>query len=204
MQSVSRILIPLLLGATLASAQNTSQPSGRSGETAPAQNTTVNPAPQSSLIQILTPVQGQASTSNVVQVRYQLTNPAAAAGSPNFQLQIDGADPITTTATDFTFTGLAPGAHSIAVVLVDANGTPTQGGRSVVQFSVKDSNAASHSATPSQPSAPPRASIIPRELGGTLDNDDEPTVPNNSLPLVSLIGFGVLIGGAVTGIKKRG
>lgn len=199
MQKASHLLLAILLASALASGQSTSQPSGRAGGSSPAPNRAVNPSPQSSLIQILSPVQGQAKSTNIVQLRYQLTNPAASAGAPNFQLQLDGADPITTTDTEYTFTGLAPGAHSIAVVLVDANGTPTAGGRSVVQFSIKDPAATTRT---NPPANPPRASVTPKGLGGNLD-EEASMASSDSLPLLSLVGFGVLIGGVATGKRAK-
>ena len=199
MQKIARLFFVILMASALASGQNTSQPSGRAGGSTPAPNTTVNPAPQSAIIQILTPVQGQASASNIVQLRYQLTNPAANAGSPNYRIQLDSADPVTTSDTEYTFTGLAPGKHSISVVLVDANGTPILGGRSAVQFSIKDPTA---TAPTNAPANPPRASITPQELGGTM-SDETSMASSNSLPLLSLIGFGVLIGGVATGKRAN-
>lgn len=208
MSSIVKLASLVIIGSALLSAQNTSQPSGRSGGSTPAPNTTVNPVPQSQLIRILTPVAGQASTTNAVQLRYQLTNPAASAGSPNFELQLDGADPVTTTSTEYTFTGLTPGTHSITVKLVDANGTPVMGGSAVVQFSVKNpaparSGSGSVSATPSDNSASTdRASFTPMELGGNMK--EQPQMASNNLPMLSLIGFGVLIGGVASAFKTRG
>jgi hypothetical protein len=207
MNSISKALSVVIIGSALLSAQSTSQPSGQTGGSTPTPNTTVNPVPQSRFIRILTPVAGQASTNNAVLLRYQLTNPAASAGAPNFQLQLDGADPITTTSTEYTFTGLAPGTHSITVNLVDANGTPVMGGSAVVQFAVKNPTPAPRgsasldgAADPSAPSAE-RASITPVELGGTMK--EQPQMASNSLPMLSLIGFGVLIGGVASAFKTR-
>src|SRR4051812_48313167 len=110
---MKKVIPALLLNvvlATLMFGQNTGSSSGsRTGGSTPAPNTRVNPAPQSALVRILTPVAGQSSTNNAILVRYELTNPAAAAGSPNFRVQIDGSDPITTTATEYSFNGLTPG-----------------------------------------------------------------------------------------------
>ena len=204
MKNALKIFSLVLVGSSLLAAQSTSQPSGRAGSSTPAPNTTVNAAPQSQLIRILTPVAGKATTENAVLVRYQLTNPAASAGSPNFKLQLDGQDPITTMGTEYTFTGLAPGTHSINVVLVDANGTPVMGGSAAVQFTVKNPTPTPRgSATIGEPlppaDAPERASFTPGELGG--NSKAQPS--GNSLPILSLIGFGVLIGGVASAFKTR-
>jgi hypothetical protein len=209
MNSISKALSVVIVGSALLSAQSTSQPSGRSGGSTPAPNQTVNPVPQSQYIRILTPVAGQATTNNSIQLRYQLTNPAASAGAPNFQLQLDGADPVTTTSTEYTFSGLEPGTHSITVNLVDANGTPIAGGSAVVQFSVKApgtaprGSASGPTATPgASGSSTDRSSFTPSELGGTMR--EQPQMASNSLPMLSLIGFGVLIGGVASAFKTRG
>lgn len=208
MNSLSKALSVVIVGSALLSAQSTSQPSGRSGGSTPAPNQTVNPVPQSQYIRILTPVAGQATTNNSVQLRFQLTNPAASAGAPNFQLQLDGADPVTTTSTEYTFSGLAPGTHSITVNLVDANGTPVTGGSAVVQFSVKAPGAAPRgsASTPATPDSGDasidRTSSTPAELSGSMR--EQPQMASNSLPMLSLIGFGVLIGGVASAFKTRG
>ncbi len=194
MNNIAKVLSVILVGSALLYAQPTAAPTPGAGGATQAPNETVNPLAQSRLIRILTPVAGQASASNAILVRYELTNPGADAGEPNFKLQLDGMDPVTTTATEYNFTGLAPGGHSITIVLVDANGTPIRGGSAVVQFSVKN------------PAPAPRGSSA-LENAPTVDGDGkqgQPAVASNSLPILSLIGFGVLIGGVASALKTRG
>jgi hypothetical protein len=194
MKKVSKVLSMVILGSALLSAQSAGQPSG-SAKSTPAPNATVNPAPQSRLIHILTPVAGQASSSNAIQLRFQLTNQGAAAGAPNFQLQLDGQDPITTTAMEYTYTGLAPGTHTISVVLVDANGTPVPGSASTVQFTVKNPTAGPGGSSTSE------GLPTPIDLGGPAQ--PQASIAANNLPMLSLIGFGVLIGGVASAMKTR-
>src|SRR5512146_337078 len=130
------ILIALLTFTFLAGAQTASAPPSREpGGTSPAAGT-VNPAPQSALIRILTPVASQKLANNMTTVRFELTNPAAVPGTPNFLVQMDVRDRITTSQTQQVFTGLSAGAHTVTVELVDANGAPIQGGRAAMQFFV--------------------------------------------------------------------
>lgn len=205
------VLIALLTFTLFAGAQTASAPPSReSGGTSPAAGT-VNPTPQSALIRILTPVASQKLANDMTTVRFELTNPAAVPGTPNFLVQMDGRDPITTSQTQQVFTGLSAGAHTVTVEVVDANGTPIQGGRAAVQFLV---------APPAQPGAttpPGSASGTPakRELNiagfkfqrpdPSLLYQDESTLPPSSspLPLISIIGFGVLVGGIVSAMKTR-
>ena len=205
------VLIALLTFTLFAGAQTASAPpSPDPGGASPAAGT-VNPTPQSALIRILTPVASQKLANNMTTVRFELTNPAAVPGTPNFLVQMDGRDPISTSQTQQVFTGLSAGAHTVTVKLVDANGTPIQGGRAAVQFFVTP---------PPQPGVTPpgaAASATPanRELNlagfkfqrpdpALLYQDESSHPPSSSpLPLISIIGFGVLVGGIVSAMKTR-
>jgi hypothetical protein len=166
----------------------------------------VNPEAQSESIRILTPVSGQTLPSNFVNLRFELVRPALS-GDPNYLIQLDGADPIDTTSTDYTFSGLQPGLHSVRVTLVDANKSPVQGGAATVQFKVPSARPPARSdgsrgaLRPSQmiAGAPP-AAPIPSEL---RDGDINLPLAGSPLPILSLIGFGLLIGGAAQTMRAR-
>jgi hypothetical protein len=195
MKKVSKVFSLIIFGSAILIAQSTVEPSGPAAKSTQTPKTTVNPVPQSRLVHILTPVAGQASSSNAIQLRFQLTNQGAAAGAPNFQLQLDGQDPITTTAMEYTYTGLAPGTHTISVVLVDANGTPVPGSASTVQFTVKNPTAGPGGSSTSE------GRPTPVDLGGPAQPQSQ--IAANNLPILSLIGFGVLIGGVASAFKTR-
>jgi hypothetical protein len=132
------------------------------------------------LLQITQPPAGAKLAQTFVSVQYQLTNPTIAqAGSPNFKVQLDSQDAITTTSTSQDFTGLAPGPHSVTVQLVDANGSPVSGAGASVKFTIV--NPAPQSAF----------------SGRVLPSGSSP------LPLLSVIGFGVLLGGLVSAMRTR-
>lgn len=202
----------LVLGAVLtitglAGAQ-TAPPSRQPGGTDPT-SATVNGAPQSRLLRILTPVANQTLSTNAVTVRFQLVNQGASAGTPNFLVQLDGNDPVRTSMTEQTFSGLAPGAHSVTVSLVDANNTPIPGGHAVEQFAVAPQNGAPAT---SQGATPPRADKRDLHLGSYNFQKPDPAqdsadsdLPdaNSPLPLLSVIGFGILVGGIVSAMKTR-
>ncbi|HEX6879244.1 MAG TPA: hypothetical protein VF135_02680 [Terriglobales bacterium] len=204
------VLIALLTITQLSLAQSGSaEPSRQQGGTSPAPGT-VNAAPQSSLIRILTPVASQKLADNFTTVRFELINPAAAPGTPNFLIQMDGNDPVTTAQTQQSFTGLAPGAHTITVELVDANRTPIPGGRAAVQFFVSPGNT---------PTGTPRSGISVdqgRDLtqgSAKFQQPDPQTQPpdgdadlppaSSSLPLISIVGFGILVGGVISAMRTR-
>lgn len=177
-------------------------------------------APAAMNLRIVSPKNNQRIAVDFVNVRYQLTNPAAAANTlPTFQVQLDGADPVRTSSTDHTFTGLTPGAHTIAVELVDANNTPVAGTRTEVHFVV-----GSERPTPSPTGAALRDDEVRLHLvnvsmqtasSDTTDrttpekpasagNDTDGLPPTGSaLPLLSIIGFGVLVGGIASALKTR-
>lgn len=198
------VLGVILAIAVAASAQvSTAPPSRQPGGTEPSADT-VNPNPQSALLRILTPVASQTLSNNAITVRFELTNPGAYAGTPNFLVQLDGLDAVRTSTTSQTFTGLAPGAHSVTVTLVDANDTPIQGGRASVQFVV----APQQRQPAAQGAAPPSGDDQNLELASTAQNTDPQAAPDlpkasSPLPLISVIGFGILVGGIVSAMKTR-
>jgi hypothetical protein len=171
-------------------------------QTVPSQNNGTAPAagPQAS-VSILKPVAGEKLRQNSVTVTFSLTNPAASAsGTPNFQLRIDSQDVVTTTSTDYTFNGLTPGPHTVTVQLVDANGTPVAGGQAVVKFTVLRDSARMRG---------PQAIAAALRLDPAtirIQNQPEPAQmarPAGTLPLLSVIGFGVLLGGIASAMKTR-
>ena len=189
------------------SAQTTPPSTNTGGANAP---TAVNPAPASSSLRILTPVANQKHTSNAVNVRWQLTNEALAAGVPNYEVQLDGADPITTSTTEQVFSGLAPGVHTVVIRLVDANGTPIAGGSSQVQFVVTPpEQAAPANPRPQSNASFPRVELVNaayiQDRQPEKDQRGEAPLPSSAsaLPLLSIVGFGALVGGVVSARKTR-
>jgi hypothetical protein len=175
--------------------------------TSPAGAAVVTPAAQSTLIRILTPVYGQTLAANFVNVRFELVSPALN-GEPIFLVQLDAADPISTSSTDYTFPDLLPGLHTIQVTLVDANNSPVQGGSATVQFKVPSSQPAHTEGsrglkqhTVRTIAGEPPVAPIPPEL--RKDGDVNLPLAGSPLPLISLIGFGLLIGGAAQTMRWR-
>ncbi|HVZ61946.1 MAG TPA: hypothetical protein VG892_14270 [Terriglobales bacterium] len=92
---------------------------------------------QAPLVRIVSPVNGAKMQQNFVQVRWELTNPGVSAdASPTYRLQLDARETVTTSATDYTFNGLNPGMHVVAIDLVDANSTPVNGTHAEVRWEV--------------------------------------------------------------------
>jgi hypothetical protein len=169
-------------------------------QTVPAQNNGPAPTPPGGVVSIMKPASGAKIKQTFVTVTYALTNPAASAsGSPNYELRLDSQDPLTTTSTSHTFTGLTPGAHTVTVQLVDANGTPVSGGKAVVNFTVVRNAAMLRRGIPSIATA---LRLNPAEI--RVENQSQPEPQTSAaLPLISIIGFGVLLGGIASAMKSR-
>jgi hypothetical protein len=144
---------------------------------------------QGSALRIASPKSGEKLAQTFVTVQYEEISPASAAGTPTYELRLDGRDPVQTTDTTYTFNGVTPGSHDLIVQIVDANGTPIMGTRSEVKFVTVN---------PSQPS-PSGAGLppIPQPPSSDLPG------ANSSLPLLSVIGFGILLGGVISALRTR-
>jgi hypothetical protein len=193
--------------STAVSVENAQAPAAPDGNSQ-ASTAIVNTETQSSSIRILTPVSGQMLTSNFVDLRFEVTRPVMS-GEPNFLVQLDSSDPINMTDTSYTFSSLQPGIHTVRVTLVDANNSPVQGGAATVQFKVPSVTPPAHvdgsrGAKQREPRAvaglAPAAPIPPE-----LRNDGDLNLPlaGSPLPILSLIGFGLLIGGAAQTMRSR-
>jgi hypothetical protein len=203
-----RLLLLLTLVATAISAAQDQPSAPPPAGNAQASTVIVNPEPQSAAVRILTPVAGQTLEANFADLTFELVQPALS-GEPNFLVQLDAADPINTSETSYTFSDLQPGLHTVRVTLVDANNSPVQGGSATVQFKIPSTQPPAHTNSGSHNSkqfsartiagAPP-AAPIPPEL---RDGDINLPLAGSPLPLLSLIGFGLLIGGAAQTMRSR-
>ncbi len=153
-------------------------------------------------LKILAPDNGAKISTAFVDVRYELLTPAVASGKPDYLVQLDATDPVRTSDTQHTFTGLTPGQHTVSVEVVDANSTPVPGTRTQVQFNVLPS--------PANQGLRPSGSASNATAGQVIDaaqQEQKPSehLPNtgSSLPLLSVIGMGVLVGGIASALRTR-
>jgi len=205
------ILVPLLAGA---------QSSGTTTGTAPIQGATtagtnqaVDTMASSSAIKILSPKADEKVGSSALSAKYELLSDAvSAAGSPNYRLQLDARDPVETTSTEHSFSGLYDGSHVLTVELIDANGTPIIGSQTEVHFTTSNQPAggAQQPAQPQQAQPPqsPRAELQPPSLHKASlplpdSGSDELPSAGGELPLLSMVGFGVLLGGLISAMRTR-
>jgi hypothetical protein len=147
-----------------------------------------------SALRIVSPQPNEKLSQTFVTVKYQQIAPASAAATPTYELRLDGQDPVHTPETTYTFNGLTPGTHDLIVQQVDANGTPISGTLTEVKFVVVGASSAPKTGGPGaaliQPPLPPPPST------------DLPA-SNSSLPLLSVIGFGILVGGVISALRTR-
>jgi len=145
---------------------------------------------QAGALRVNSPKANERISQNFVHVTYQLVNSGvSASASPDFTIQLDGNDPVATTAYDYTFTSVTPGVHTITVTLVDANGMPIQGSSVATKFTVVDGN---------RPSGSPSSFLLPSSQHLVLSASEA-----TPLPMLSLVGFAVLVGGICTAIRNR-
>jgi hypothetical protein len=166
------------------------------------------PAEQVGVVHITAPRQDLRQIANFIDLRYELTTPAiAASSSPNFKIQLDSNATVNTTSTQQSFTGLTAGTHVISVQSVDANGTPIPDSQATVRFTVvpttTNGGSVSQSRTQATLTSPPQAktAIAPGVTVG--DHEDSLPPASSSLPILSIVGFGVLVGGVISAMKTR-
>ncbi len=201
MRGIRYAVVTALLALSAAAQTVPSQNNGP----APAQGAVQAAAPQS-VVSILKPNNGEKLKQNFVTISFSLSNPSAsAAGTPNFQLRLDAQDPVTTTSTDYSFNGLTPGAHTVTVQLVDANGTPVQGGQATVQFTVlrQTSRLYGPQAIAAALRLDPKDIRIAPQTAAVQKTEDTQPHQGGALPLLSVIGFGVLLGGIASAMKTK-
>jgi hypothetical protein len=181
--------------------------------------------PTSPSLRIVSPKSGEKLSSTFVTVRFELMNPGATAeASPNYLVRLDGRDPVRTTDTEFTFSGMTSGMHTVIVELIDANGTPINGTRATVQFSITAQpipteaipdhtdiirqtslHHAAHLVAAVFPQEMPEQNAPPAQATPARGKRAARRLPQTStaLPLLSVIGLGVLLGGLVSAMRTR-
>ena len=152
-----------------------------------------------SSLRILSPKAGELLKQDFVTVKYDLSNNGIAGGSPNYRVRLDGREPVVTTFADYTFTGLKPGEHTLTVELVDANNTPVPNTSAEVRFNSANAGASPQPAPSGPATSPPQV----RQTSFRPASDDGLPKSGSALPLLSVIGFGVLVGGIASTLKTR-
>jgi hypothetical protein len=154
-------------------------------------------------IKVLSPKVNEKLEASIVTLRYQLVNTGLAADpSPTYRLQLDGRDPVETTSSEYNFTGLQPGEHVITIDVVDANHTPVGGSHTEVRFQSANPGAAPPASGQTSSLSPPtvKKAALPLPTG---NGTEQLPSAGGELPLLSMVGFGVLAGGMISAMKTR-
>ncbi len=167
-----------------------------------AQNTGATGGAQSAL-RILSPTAGQLLPQDFVTVKYELDNAGMAGASPNYRIRLDGRDSVITTFSEYTFTGVTPGQHTVTVELVDANNTPIANARAEVRFNTAQPTSAPATPPPGGAQRVPANAAQVRQASFSPQGSDNLPGSGSALPLLSVIGFGVLLGGIASALKTR-
>lgn len=154
---------------------------------------------QAGTVRIITPRSGDKLQQNFVTVQFA---PLQTPASSTFEVRLDAQDPVRTSNTSYTFTGLNPGPHDLIVQVVDANNTPLIGTQSRVRFTVLQPPTGGGT---TQPPAGNQAAQPANQNSGAETPHEMALLPDghSSLPLLSVIGFGVLVGGVISALKTR-
>ncbi len=167
-------------------------------------------------VEIISPQPGEKLQQDTLTVRYRQA--AQSPPSPSFELRLDDREPVLTVETETTFNRLTPGNHTLVIQEVDANNTPISGSRNVVHFSVAPqtpSEGQSPQSSPQKrpPAAAPVPSVQPKPVslrtataqGTGARYAEEQNLPSaaSALPLLLIIGTGVLTGGLVSARRTR-
>ena len=143
---------------------------------------------------------GADQTSKNVDLQLEVL-PSAMSGNSNLVVQLN--NPPAADSSDNTFAGLQPGMHTARVILMDEQNQPLEGAVAMVHFRVQAA------APPAQSSAIPPQQLqgvpAPPPVPAELRSDGDPVAPVRSSPLllVSMIGFALLIGSILPGIRSR-
>ena len=196
-------------------------PPGSSDDSSSPTIIALDPAPSSAAVRIRTPVADEKFIhTKSVRVRFDVIGPVPSR-TPNFLVQLDGDEPVRTSNMEQTFSDLDPGTHTVSVQLVAANNTPDINSRADVEFII-----APHAATTTRPVDTPtiaaevlsvapeqNAAPQPPPLSQVAVQQSPPSeimaisspLPSagSALPLISVIGFGVLVGGIASAMKTR-
>ncbi|HLH06695.1 MAG TPA: hypothetical protein VKW78_05635 [Terriglobales bacterium] len=154
-------------------------------------------------VQILSPAPGTTITGSSLMVQLETSSLPPRHEPATFQIQLDSASPVLTSNTHYTFDQLAPGRHTLTVSLLTPKGSVVKGPHAVAEFS---------SALPELSPAADVAvkSMMPPTLQKVAMFLPKPTAPleppdgSGEMPLLSVIGLGVLVGGMVSAMKTRG
>jgi hypothetical protein len=190
-----RIIAILVLSAiSIAGAQN----SGNGNF-----NTAANHATTRRVIHIVSPTSGENLEGSSVSIRYEVSSTKrTSARSTTFRIQMDAQPPVETTETAYTFDSVAPGPHDVTVELLDSRKRPLSSSLVKTSFVSAEPDTSSTAELVVEPMLPPslqKVAMFLPQAAAPIDPGDG----SAEMPLLSVIGLGVLVGGMVSAMKTR-
>ena len=188
------ISILVLSAVSIAGAQNSG--SATSG-TATSHKTTRR------VIHIVSPAFGENLEGTSVSIRYEVSSTKRTSARPTmFRIQMDSQPPVETTETAYTFDSLTPGQHGVTVELLDSRNRPVSSSLVKTSFVSAAADTNSTAELVVEPMLPPTLQKVAMFLpqgAAPIDPGDG----SGEMPLLSVIGLGVLVGGMVSAMKTR-
>jgi hypothetical protein len=165
-----------------------------------SQAASAKPATPAKAVHILAPGTDQTVEGASVAVRYEISAHRRASARPvNFRIQLDSQPPVETVDTSYTFDNVTPGPHAVSVELTDAKHRPIASSQVVSSFLVDAPEPSQVVVEPMLPPTLQKVAMFLPQAAAPLDSGDG----SGEMPLLSAIGFGVLVGGMVSAMKTR-
>jgi hypothetical protein len=152
--------------------------------------------------------------STNVDLQFEVVPPAQSGQLPML-VQLAPSDGLASGDAASTFSELQPGEHTARVTLLDSHNRPLRGGSATVRLNVREAakaaapNATAGSdasriepATPQELRGAEPGLPVPPELQSQPDQEELP-VSTAPLPIVSFIGFALLIGGTISAMRAH-
>jgi hypothetical protein len=153
------------------------------------------------VVHIVVPDSDQSLKATSVVVRYEVSShKRTSARADLFRVQLDSQPPIETSDTTYTFDGMTPGQHDLSVELLDAKHRPILASKAEMSFVTEspDPNPELVVAPMLPPTLQKVAMFLP-QAAAPIDPGDG----SAEMPLLTVIGLGVLVGGMVSAMKTR-
>jgi hypothetical protein len=187
------IAILVLSAVSIVGAQN---PGSANSGTAPNHATTRR------VIHIVSPTSGENLEGTSVSVRYQVSPTKRTPTHPTmFRIQMDSQPPVQTAETMHMFESLTPGSHDVTVELLDSRNRAITSSLAKASFvcQAPETNSAELVVEPMLPPSLQKVAMFLPQAAAPIDPGDG----SGEMPLLSVIGLGVLIGGMVSAMRTR-
>jgi hypothetical protein len=154
------------------------------------------------VVHIVSPESGQNVEAASVSIRYEVSSTKRTLARPaTFRIQMDSQPPVQTNDTTYTFDSLTSGPHDVTVELLDSKNRPITASLAKTSF-VCDTPEANSGELVVEPMLPPtlqKVAMFLPQAAAPIDPGDG----SGEMPLLSVIGLGVLVGGMVSAMKTR-